>query len=238
MLLTELCTPILAFSFVSWPMAGAAAALISVPIIIHILNRRRFKTVTWAAMEFLMRAMRKNRRRLEFEQWLLLATRCALVFLLGMALARPMGCEQSSLARVAGRTGLDVIVIDNSYSMAYQADRPGAKTHLDQAKRIAEGLISQFTPGGESVVLITAAGPVHPSGPDKSLFKIGYDLQQARDAVNLIRQSYGGTDLPGALRLALQVGREETREQNKNLYILTDSTRSAWEPDAAALKQL
>jgi hypothetical protein len=238
MFLTETSNPMLSFGFVSWPMAGVAATLISIPIIIHILNRRRFKTVTWAAMEFLMRAMRKNRRRLEFEQWLLLATRCALVFLLGLALARPLGCEQSSLARVAGRTGLDVIVIDNSYSMAYQADRPGAKTHLDQAKRIAQGLINQFTPGGESVVLITAAGPVRPTGPDKSLFKIGYDLQQAKDAVGMVRQSYAGTDLGGALRLALQVGREETREQNKNLYIVTDSTRSAWEPDAAALKQL
>src|SRR6185312_13044268 len=128
----------LAFGFVSWPMAGVAAGLISIPIIIHILNRRRFKTVTWAAMDFLMRAMRKNRRRLEFEQWILLATRCLLVFLLGLALARPLGFEKSSLAeRLAGRTGLNVIVLDNSYSMAYQADRPGAKTHLDQAKLIA-----------------------------------------------------------------------------------------------------
>src|SRR5579864_8345492 len=117
----QLCfgDPILAFGFVSWPMAGVAAALISIPVIIHILNRRWFKTVAWAAMEFLMRAMRKNRRRMEFEQWLLLATRCLLVFLLGLALARPMGCERSSLAgRLTGRTGLNVIVVDNSYSMA------------------------------------------------------------------------------------------------------------------------
>lgn len=228
----------LAFGFVSWPMAGVAAGLISIPIIIHILNRRRFKVVTWAAMEFLMRAMRKNRRRLEFEQWVLLATRCLVVFLLGLALARPMGCEKSAIARVAGRTGLNVIVLDNSYSMAYQADRPGAKTHLDQAKKIVDGLIEQMSPGGESVVLITAAGPVNATGPNKSISKIGYDLQQARDAVRSVKQSYGGTDLVGALRLALQSGREETREQNKTLYILTDATRGAWEPQAAALKQL
>src|SRR5665213_660337 len=146
----------LAFGFVSWPMAGVAAGLISVPIIIHLLNRRRFKTVTWAAMEFLMRAMRNNRRRLEFEQWILLATRCLLVFLLGLALAKPMGCDNNSLAgHIAGRTGLNVIVIDNSYSMAYQADRPNAKTHLDQAKLIAQTLINQMSPGGESVTLIT-----------------------------------------------------------------------------------
>ena len=232
---------LLAFGFLNWPMAGVAAGLIAIPIIIHLLNRRRFKTVTWAAMEFLMKAMRKNRRRLEFEQWILLATRCLLVFLLGLALARPLGCERSSLAgRIAGRTGLNVIVIDNSYSMAYQADRPGAKTHLDQAKKVARGIIDQFTRGGESAVLITAAAPVNAGGADRSLFKIGYDLDRAKDAVDLIHQSYGGTDLPGALKLALEIGREETREQNKNLYIITDATRSAWESKSQAevLKQL
>ena len=229
----------LAFGFASWAMAGAATALISVPIIIHILNRRRFKVVTWAAMEFLNRAMRKNRRRLEFEQWLLLATRCLLVFLLGLALARPMGCDSNSLAgHLTGRTGLNVIVIDNSYSMAYQADRPNAKTHLDQAKIIAQALINQMSPGGESVTLITTGSPVKASGPDKSLSKIGYDLNQAKDAVGLIPQTYAATDLVGALRLALQVGREESREPNKNLIILSDATRSAWEPQANALKQL
>jgi len=228
----------LAFGFVSWPMAGVAAGLISVPIIIHILNRRRFKTVTWAAMEFLMRAMRKNRRRLEFEQWILLATRCLVVFLLGLALARPMGCEKSSFAHLAGRTGLNVIVLDNSYSMAYQADRPGAKTHLDQAKKIVDRLIEQMSSGGESVVLITAAGPVNGTGPNKSISKIGYDLVQARDAAKAVRQSFAGTDLVGALRLALQAAKDETREQNKRLYILTDETRGAWDPQSAALKQL
>src|SRR3954469_17893799 len=121
---------ILAVGFVTWGFVAAGLAAVSIPIVIHILNRRRFKTVTWAAMEFLLRAMRKNRRRLRFEQWILLATRCLVVVLAGLALARPMGCHQSTLASLAGqRSGLHIIVIDNSYSMAYEADRPDAKTH-------------------------------------------------------------------------------------------------------------
>ncbi len=52
-----------------------AAGLVSIPIIIHLLNRRRFKVVQWAAMDYLLKAMRRNRKRLKFEQWLLLATR-------------------------------------------------------------------------------------------------------------------------------------------------------------------
>ena len=83
-------------------LAVAGAALASIPIIIHILNRRRFKTIHWAAMEYLLQAMRKNRRRLKFEQWLLLAMRCMLIFLMGLALARPLGCENASIASLGG----------------------------------------------------------------------------------------------------------------------------------------
>src|SRR5438445_13715699 len=123
---------ILAASFVSPGFLLAGALLASLPIIIHILNRRRYKIVHWAAMEYLLAAMKKNRRRLKFEQWLLLLTRCLVLALLGMSLARPLGCGQSSIAALAERTGLHVFIIDNSYSMAYEANRPQAKTHLEQ----------------------------------------------------------------------------------------------------------
>src|SRR6516164_4246682 len=135
-----ICLP-LAFALISPWFFWAGAGLVAIPILIHILNRRRFKVVPWAAMEFLLRAMKKNRRRLRFEQFLLLATRCLLLLLVGLALSRPMGCQESSLADLAGqRTGLHVFVINTGYSMAYEAGRAGAKTHLDQAKIIAKAL--------------------------------------------------------------------------------------------------
>src|SRR3954453_23023077 len=121
----------LAVGFVTPAFAVAGLLLASIPIIIHILNRRRYKTVQWAAMEFLLRAMRKNRKRLRFEQWLLLATRCFVLALLGFAPARPLSFADTSMAGVGQKTGLHVFVIDNSYSMAYEADLPNAKTHFD-----------------------------------------------------------------------------------------------------------
>src|SRR3954469_5845652 len=151
---------ILAAFFISPWFAVAGTLLASIPIVIHFLNRRRFKVVSWAAMEYLLQAMRKNRRRLKFEQWLLLGTRCALLVLLGAALARPLSCDNNTLASLAGqRNGLHVLVIDNSYSMAYEADRPSAKTHLDQAKLIAKAMVDRVLKGGESVVIISAARP-------------------------------------------------------------------------------
>src|SRR4051812_49130875 len=147
---------ILAIGFATPAIFATGAALAAIPIVIHILNRRRFKTVQWAAMEFLLRAMRKNRRRLKFEQWILLAIRCAVILLAATALARPVGCRDSTLASLAGRrSGMHVFVIDNSYSMAYEADRADAKTHLDHAKSLAKQAIDRLQQGGEAVALVT-----------------------------------------------------------------------------------
>ena len=227
-------SPSLAFTLLSPGFALAGLLLAAVPIVIHILNRRRFKTVTWAAMEFLLRAMKKNRRRLRFEQWLLLATRCLVLVLLGLALARPLGCESGALAGLGRRTALDVFVIDNSYSMAYEVDQPGAKTHLDQARRIAKALLDHSDSGATSAQIILAGRPA------KSLFGTPtYDLQTAASAVDRVEQSYGATDLAGALDAALKLAREQPDQPNKNLYILTDGTRSAFTgTQAEALKEL
>src|ERR1700722_13464786 len=109
----------LAFGFLTWGFFYAGLGLISIPIIIHLLNRRRFKQVTWAAMEFLLRAMKKNRKRLRFEQWLLLAVRCLLIFLLGLAPAQFAGCNNKSSVGSVQRPKLDIFIVDNSFSTAY-----------------------------------------------------------------------------------------------------------------------
>ena len=108
-------------SFVTPFFFWAGAALISIPLIIHFLNRRRFKLVHWAAMEYLLQALRKNRRRIKFEQILLLATRCAILALLGLALARPLGCAESSLASLVGsKSALHVFVPGDDFDSTVQ----------------------------------------------------------------------------------------------------------------------
>ena len=215
---------ILAAPFVTPAFAVAGLALVSIPIIIHLLNRKRYKTVPWAAMDFLLRAMKKNRRRLKFEQWLLLATRCALLALLGLALARPMGCENSALSNFAAqRAGLHVIVIDNSGSMAYESGRPDAATNLARAKQLAKEQIDRLASGSEAVAIVTAAVPA------KIELKATWDLDAARSAVDRIAQTYTGTDIAGGLTLAMEVARSESRQPERHLHLFTDTARTAWE---------
>ena len=78
-------------NFIHWQFLAVGVALISAPIIIHLINRMRFKRVRWAAMEFLLKSQKKNRRRLIIEQLILLALRCLLVLLAVLLVARYLG---------------------------------------------------------------------------------------------------------------------------------------------------
>src|SRR5688572_12364864 len=99
----------------------------SVPIIIHLINRKRFRIVTWAAMRFLLAAQRKNTRRMRIEQLILLLLRTAIVLLLVMAMASVMPWseqlwfklfpESAVQAASGSRRTHKILVIDGSVSM-------------------------------------------------------------------------------------------------------------------------
>ena len=62
-------------SFLNPALLMGAAAL-AIPIIVHLLNRRRFKRVKWAAMRFLEVSLERNQRRMKVEDWILLLFYC------------------------------------------------------------------------------------------------------------------------------------------------------------------
>src|SRR3954453_12886071 len=107
---------------------AVAAALISVPIIIHLINRMRYKRVRWAAMEFLLKAQKKSRRRLIIEQLILLMLRCLLVALTALLVLRylDIGLDQLFGAK---KDNLHIIVLDDTLSMNDRhKDADGDKT--------------------------------------------------------------------------------------------------------------
>src|ERR1700722_7413280 len=100
-----------------WTMV-AGAGLVSAPVIIHLINRMRFRRIQWAAMEFLLKAQKKMRRRKILEQLLLLLLRMLLVFLAGLLFARFLGFDPSSAAGKETRPTIHVVVLDDTPSMA------------------------------------------------------------------------------------------------------------------------
>src|SRR5438552_4178531 len=94
---------------------AAGAALISLPIIIHLINRMRFKRIRWAAMEFLLKSQKRNRRRLIIEQLILLALRCLLVLLAVLLVSRFLGL---SFAGFELQNTIHVVILDDTPSMS------------------------------------------------------------------------------------------------------------------------
>src|SRR3954467_13460767 len=88
-----------------------------IPIIIHLLNRRRFRRVEWAPMRYLKLTIERNRRRIGNQQILLLLLRIALLVLLFFFLARPV-LNPTGLEQWLGTGGRcrDVVLIDVSFS--------------------------------------------------------------------------------------------------------------------------
>ncbi len=103
-------------------MLAAGAAAMAVPIIIHLLNRRRYKIVAWAAMDFLLEADKKNRRRVQLENFILLALRCLAMLLLGLLLARPLLPSAISQLLSQRQQVERIVVLDDSLSQEVLRD--------------------------------------------------------------------------------------------------------------------
>src|ERR1700690_1434660 len=105
-------------TFLNPGSVAAGAAMVSLPILIHLINRMRFKRVRWAAMEFLLKSQKRNRRRLILEQLLLLALRCLLILLAGLLLSRFIGCTGAwGGGAFEQQSNLHVILLDDTLSM-------------------------------------------------------------------------------------------------------------------------
>ncbi len=205
--------------------AGAAA----IPVVIHLLNRNRYRVVTWAAMRFLLAAQRKNTRRLRLEQILLLAVRTLMVLLLVLAMASVMPWAESFWQRLfPGKAGLatanrrthKILVLDGSFSMAVKA---GDGSVFDRARGIAERILQESRAGDGFSVVLMAAPPrrVVPEPSD--------DARKVIDEIHNLRLPHGNADLPATLSAVEDMlHRSPDKFQEREVYFLTDLQRSSW----------
>jgi Aerotolerance regulator N-terminal len=135
------------------PMLLLALPLISLPIIIHLINQRRYQTIKWAAMMFLLAANRMSRGYARIRQWLIMAMRMAAIAGLVFAVSRPLAGGWLGLT-AGGRADTTIILLDRSPSMQQAGtDAGGSKleTGVRQLVRTLETL------GSSRWVLIESA---------------------------------------------------------------------------------
>lgn len=209
------------------PALLAFSAAIAVPILIHLLNRRRFRTVTWAAMRFIKASVEKNRRRMEIEDLILLALRCLIVGLFALALARP--ALRSASAFLQSRRVTSVLVLDTSASLGAS---DGAGTRFDGVRQAAEQAVDAMPPGSSAAVIL-AGDRVTASVAEPS-----FDLNLVRKAVREATLTDLSTDHPAGIAAALEV-LEGQAALRKEIVLITDRQALGWRrmPEVAAMMQ-
>ena len=199
------------------PIMLAGLAAVSVPIIIHLLNRRKFRKVTWAAMRFLQNAIEQNQRRMRIEDMILLALRCLLLALLALALARPAILSDASA--VFGQSKVTgVIILDNSMSMGMS---DGTGTRFEKARRAAEQALDSM-PAGSATAVLLASDVVQAVIPEPT-----FDLNLARKALREAPLTDRATDIFPALGKAIDTLKDRLALR-KEIYLVTDGQAAGW----------
>lgn len=151
------------------PFFIAALTAIAIPILVHLLQVNRPKTVTFSTLAFFSDLRKKTLRRLAIKRWILLALRLAAVALLAMALMRPF-LKPDAVFRSGGPV-FTAILIDNGPTMG-RIDRNGP--YIDQAKVAVIALIDQAKETDRFWIEPTF-GPAEPSGaltPDEARLRV------------------------------------------------------------------
>ena len=204
-----------------WLWAAAAAA----PFIIHLLNRRQFREEPWAAMEFLLRAMRKNSRRMQIEQLILLLLRAAILLLIAAAWADWVWSSSGLTAGGPQGDSHTVLVIDASYSMAYQFDDA---THFERAKQAAVQIVDGAA-RGDGFTLLLLADP-----PRVIIGEPAFDPQDVRQEIDAAVPPHAGADLPAALAAVEGVlaaaAKKHPRLTSRRVVLISDLQQATWAP--------
>ena len=206
--------------FLGW----GAAALVSAPVIIHLINRYRFRRVEFAAMEFLLASQQRNRRRVLIEQLLLLLLRMLLVIGLIALIAR-LVLDPSTLSMLQGAEVYHVVLLDDSASMQ---DRWGETNGFDEGKSVIEKLVaaSLAEGGGQRLTLLRLSRTSQPEYIDQAIDRAFQAELDAR--LQSISCSHQRLELADGLDAAAQLLAKQPTGV-KHLHVVSDFRRNDWQ---------
>lgn len=193
-----------------------ALPVIALPIIIHLINQRRFQTIRWAAMMFLLAANRMSRGYARLRQWLILAARTLAVAGLILAVSRPLASGLLGLAG-GGRVDTTIILLDRSPSMQQRGSDGRSKLEAGRAQLVqALGMLRS-----NHWVLIDSAS------------NTAREIDSPAALGNLTEtEGVGATaDLPAMLQAASDYIRDN-RPSRSEVWIVSDVRQSDWNSDS------
>ena len=202
------------------PLFLAALAAIAIPIIIHLIYRRKAIRWRFAAFEFLLRSHRRVARRLQLKQWILLFLRCLLYALLAFAFAKPF--MQRAQGANPSMPQAIVIIVDESMSMRY---KEGNQSLFQQAKQNALSYIRKLR-GEDRVALLRASSSPRTLPLEQQ--ELSIDKTPVLSKLSKWEASYRATDLPATLRRAAAI-LENVKGLQPKIVVFSDFARHAFD---------
>ena len=196
-------------------LVGTAAA--TIPLIIHLIHRRRAPRVMFSTLRFLLVSARRTARRRRLQNLLVLALRMAMVALIALACAGPF--LKSGTFGGAGAGGAVAIVLDDSLSMS--AREQGTRRY-DVAKEMAERILGGLGERDLSAVLLA------PGRPTDEPAHLTNNVEDLRNRIATSEPTPTSADLAGSIDQAARM-LAESGSARREIYVLTDMQALSWE---------
>ncbi len=199
-------------------MLLGGAALVAVPVVLHLIMRRKPVPHDFPALRFLRERAVANRRRLRLNHLLLLLLRVAALVLLALALSRPVLRGAGWLATGEGPVAA-AFVFDTAPRMAL---REGNRSRLEQAAAMARVLFGKLPTGSKVAVVDTGGGAV----------AFAPTVAAAGSRIDRLAVGTPVVSLEAAIAEGLRV-LGESGLGRRELYVFTDCSRGGWGGAAA-----
>jgi len=198
----------------------AALTLGLLPILIHLLNRQRFKKVDFPTLRFLRELQRQKMRQVRIRQVILLILRTLAILFLVLAIARPVLKSSAGILPGAEARTTAVLILDRSASMQTET-ADGSRFRQMQTR--AQEVLNLLKDGDEAQIVWADDQPdVFPENPSAQIHVL-------REAVASATPRLGGGDLTKAIQKARQI-LGTSQNLHKEVYVISDFSQSAW-PD-------
>ncbi len=183
----------------------------SIPVLLHLLNLRKLKTVEFSTLRFIKELQKTKIRKLKLKQIILLILRTLIIIFAVLAFARPTIQGRLPFIESYAKTSA-VILIDNSFSIDVSDERGN---RLKQSKQAAKEIISALKDGDEIAILETA----NIKNREQYSFTRNFDL--INEAIDKITIRNNKSNLETSLKLASQM-LENAKNINKELFVISD----------------
>ena len=199
-----------------------ALGLIIIPIVIHLVNLRRHRTVYFSNVNFLKKVKKESQRKSKIKQLLILASRILLMSALIIAFAKPYlptgNAEKQRANSVVG------IYIDNSFSM--NAEGPEGKA-IESARQKAYAIVNGSQPDTKFVLLTNELSE------QQNRF---YNRSETIRLIGDVKENHNWVLMSTVLIRFRNLMENFLFETNKTIYLISDFQRhsadlSGFQPD-------